>query len=138
MANGDQLNNEGKVLGVNLVVQGQLFNVDIGDAETHLAHLKVTLDILRENQLFAKLSKCTFGCTRISYLGHLISGQEVWADIEKLKAMMQWPIPKSLKALRGFLGLTSYYKRFVCGYGAIAAKLTSLLKKDNFSWDEET
>ncbi|KAF5450599.1 hypothetical protein F2P56_030933, partial [Juglans regia] len=98
---------------------------------------QVAFDILREHSLFAKLSKCSFGSPEISYLGHLISGQGVRADPDKLKAMLNWPIPKSLKALRGFLGLTGYYRRFVKGYGAIACKLTSLLKKDSFVWDDE-
>ncbi|KAF5477121.1 hypothetical protein F2P56_003793 [Juglans regia] len=88
-------------------------------------------------KLYAKLSKCDFGCMEIAYLGHLISGQGVRADLEKIKAILSWPPPKSLKALRGFLGLTGYYRRFVRGYGAVAAKLTSLLKKDNFTLDEE-
>ncbi|XP_040987722.1 uncharacterized protein LOC121235441 [Juglans microcarpa x Juglans regia] len=61
----------------------------------------------------------------------------VRADLEKIKALLSWPPPKYLKALRGFLGLTSYYRRFVKGYGAIAATLTSFLKRDSFTWDEE-
>lgn len=83
-------------------------------------YLQLTFDILRDNQLYATLSKCDFGCLEIAYLGHLISGQGVRADPEKIKVMLSWPPPKSLKVLRGFLGLTCYYQRFVRGYGAIA------------------
>jgi len=72
----------------------------------HLWHLELTLDILRKHQLYAKRSKCMFGCPEIDYLGHIISAEGVKANYAKLRAMVEWPIPKTLKALRGFLGLT--------------------------------
>lgn len=107
------------------------------DEETHLHHLKITFGILRQNQLFAKLSKCRFSSTEISYLGHLISAQGVKADPGKIKAMLECSTPHSVKSLRSFLGLIGYYRRFIRGYRSIATKLTSLLRKDNFKWDVE-
>lgn len=102
--------------------------------QEHLWHLEHTSKILRKHQLYAKRSKCRFGCAEIAYLGHLISDEGVKANGVKLKAMVEWPIPKFLKALRGFLGLTGYYQKFIKGYGTIVVVLTGLLKKNVFHW----
>jgi hypothetical protein len=110
-----------------------VYNANFND---HLIHLKTTLEVLRTHQMFAKKSKCRFGCSEIKYLGHLISTERVKADGKRLIAMVEWPKPKSLKALRGFLGLTGYYRKFIRGYGSIVAPLTDLLKKNAFAWNE--
>ncbi len=81
--------------------------------QEHLQHLNLSLDVLRAHQLFVKKIKCKFGCAEFNYLGHLISAKGVKADGKKLIAMVEWPRPKSLKALRGFLGLTGYCHKFV-------------------------
>ncbi|XP_042984690.1 uncharacterized mitochondrial protein AtMg00860-like [Carya illinoinensis] len=107
------------------------------DEAAHLTHLRLTLEKLRENQLCAKFSKCNFCCVEISYLGHVISAHGVKADPGKIWAMIEWPTPPSLKSSRGSLGFTGYYWRFIKGYRSIAAKLKSLLRKDNFKWDVE-
>ena len=105
--------------------------------DVHLIHLRTVLSILLSNQLYAKQSKCVFGCGEVEYLGHLISVEGVRTDPRKTEAMQQWPTPRSVKVLRGFLGLTGYYKKFIQHYGIIAAPLTTLLKRDAFQWTSQ-
>ncbi|WVY94508.1 hypothetical protein V8G54_033596 [Vigna mungo] len=73
----------------------------------------------------------------VDYLGHTVSGKGVTMNKDKIKAVMQWPVPTNLKQLRGFLGLTGYYRRFIRQYASIAEPLTNLLKKDCFIWTDE-
>nr|XP_009801581.1 PREDICTED: uncharacterized protein LOC104247310 [Nicotiana sylvestris] len=95
-------------------------------------YIKV-LEILRAEQL----SKCSFGQPKVDYLGHIFTGEGVSTDPSKIEAMSKWPIPKSVKALRGFLGLIGYYRRFIKSYGAISKPLTNLLRKNAFQWNSE-
>ena len=73
----------------------------------------------------------------MEYLGHVVSDQGVAVDHMKVKTMLEWPTPKSIKGLRGFLGLTSYYRKFIKNYGKKAKLLTDLLKKGAFGWNED-
>jgi hypothetical protein len=77
--------------------------------EEHISHLKQVLETLKTNQLYAKRSKCTFAEPQVEYLGHIISAEGVATNPKKTQAVQEWPIPKSIKKLRGFLGLTGYY-----------------------------
>ncbi|XP_026451768.1 uncharacterized protein LOC113352115 [Papaver somniferum] len=71
---------------------------------------------------------------QLEYLGNLISANGVATDPEKISATQIWPLPTNLKQLRGFLGLTRYYRRFINNYGTISKPLTDMLKKDAFHW----
>ncbi|KAL5550230.1 hypothetical protein UlMin_000406 [Ulmus minor] len=105
--------------------------------ESHQQHMALVLGILQANSLYANQKKCEFGRTQVAYLGHIIFGQGVAANPSKIQAMISWPTPTNLKALRGFLGLTGYYRKFVAGYARIASPLTDQLKKDRFGWNPE-
>ncbi|XP_022007185.1 uncharacterized protein LOC110906345 [Helianthus annuus] len=104
----------------------------------HLQHLALTLQLLRDHHLVAKMSKCVFGQSQVAYLGHIISAQGVSVDPSKIDAILQWPTPSSVKDVRAFLGLTGYYRRFIRHYATIAGPLTDLLCKDAFTWNETT
>jgi hypothetical protein len=100
----------------------------------HLRHLRVVLEELQRHQLFLKRTKCAFGATTVGYLGHVISEAGIAMDPAKVQAIRDWPTPRSARAVRGFLGLTGYYRKFVHHYGTVATPLTALLKKEGFSW----
>ena len=69
--------------------------------------------------------------------GYIVSAAGVAMDPSKVAAVDSWPQPRTLRALRGFLGLSGYYRKFIAGYGAIAAPLTALLKGTSFSWTDD-
>jgi hypothetical protein len=102
------------------------------DLESHEQHLRITLELLRKNKLFARMSKCKFGCEEVEYLGYVIFASRVKADYGKIKAMVEWPFPKTLKSLRGFLGLTGCYRKFIKGYGSFARPFDSYVKEKFF------
>ncbi|XP_070001913.1 putative mitochondrial protein AtMg00860 [Nicotiana tabacum] len=103
----------------------------------HLEHLKLVFKLLTEHRLYAKRSKCSFAQEQVEYLGHVIIGDGVSTNRDKVEAMVNWPKPSSIKSLRGFLGLTGYYRRFIQSYAIICKPLTSLLKKGGFIWSIE-
>ena len=102
--------------------------------EDHLLHLQEAFSILLKNQLYVKKQKCAFGQCTVEYLGHLVSREGVSVDPTKIKVILEWPAPTTVKQLRGFLGLTGYYRKFVPGYGKICQPLYQLTKKDSFFW----
>eukprot|EP00253_Pinus_taeda_P026215 PITA_26215 len=106
--------------------------------EEHKEHLRMVLQTLREHQLYAKFSKCDFFKEEIQYLGHVITKEGIAVDPEKIRTIMEWPIPKDVADIRSFMGLAGYYRRFVESFSRIAYTITSLQKKGKvFKWTAE-
>ena len=71
------------------------------------------------------------------YLGHIIGKDGVKVDLEKIMAILYWPSPKNITELRGFIGICTYYIKFVKGFSKLTTPITDLTKKDDFQWDED-
>nr|GEW78390.1 retrotransposon-related protein [Tanacetum cinerariifolium] len=104
--------------------------------EDHLTHLQVVFTILVANNLCVKESECRFGVSQVDYLGHIISEKGVAVDPTKIQVVLNWPTPANQKGIRGFLGLSGYYRKFIRHYGSIATPLTQLLSNEGFKWNE--
>ncbi|XP_027905778.1 uncharacterized protein LOC114165330 [Vigna unguiculata] len=105
--------------------------------EEHADHLRVVLKILRDHQLYGKLSKCEFWLEEVQFLGHVISAKGIAVDPAKIETVLKWERPKTVTEVRSFLGLAGYYRRFVGRFSKKVNPLTQLIRKDQpFSWTE--
>eukprot|EP00731_Ephydatia_muelleri_P011862 Em0006g756a len=106
----------------------------------HLVHIREVLSRLQGAGLTAKPSKCHFGMLECTYLGHVVGKGVVQPEPSKVQAVMNFPIPSTKTQVRGFLGLTGYYRRFIPNYAAMVAILTDLTKKSasvQVQWSEK-
>jgi hypothetical protein len=103
--------------------------------EGHEEHLCLSLKKLRENRLYAKLSKCEFWMNQVAFLGHVILKGGISVDPSKVQDVLSWNVPTSVSDNRSFLGLARYYQRFTKGFSKISKPMTELLKRDKkFEW----
>ena len=105
--------------------------------EEHWKHLRWALDRLREAKLYGRLHKCEFLKDQVEYLGFEVSPRGVQASPGKVRANIDWPRPKGVHDVRSFLGLASYYRRFVRGFSEMARPLTALTKA-GVEWEWST
>ena len=106
--------------------------------DDHLKHLKLTFKVLFENQFVLKLSKCFFAQSQVEYLGHLVSHKGVEPLESKVLAIQQWPVPRTTKVVRSFLGLAGFYRRFIRQYATIAVPLVKATTKEPLQWNTDT
>jgi len=105
------------------------------DETTLMENTKRVLQRLRDNDLFLKPTKCEFNKTKVEYLGMIIEEGKVSMDPGKLRGIRDWPIPTTVKQVRGFLGFGNFYRRFIRHFSNLAKPLNDLLKKDQkFEW----
>jgi hypothetical protein len=106
--------------------------------EEHKKHLRLVLEKLRSNKLYAKFSMCEFWLTKVAFLGQVISAGGVLIDPSKVKDVLNWMPPMTALEIQSFLGLTGYYRRFIKDFYKIAKPMTKLLEKNKaFEWTAE-
>ncbi|KAJ9687788.1 hypothetical protein PVL29_016309 [Vitis rotundifolia] len=106
--------------------------------DEHINHLHCVLAVLRKEKLYANLKKCSFCMDKVVFLGYVVSAKGIEVDEENVKAIKEWPTPKSINEVRSFHGLASFYRRFVKDFSTLAAPLTEIVKKFvGFKWGSE-
>ncbi|XP_020978178.1 uncharacterized protein LOC110271546 [Arachis ipaensis] len=104
----------------------------------HEEHLRVVLQILKEQKLYAKLSKCEFWKEEVKFLDHVVSKGGLAVDPSKVEAVMEWERPTTVTEVISFLGLVGYYRRFIEGFSWIALPMMKLTRKEvPFVWTSE-
>jgi len=106
--------------------------------EEHAEHLRLVLGVLREKQIYVKLSKCEFWMDEVQFLGHVIFAQGIAMDPAKVDSVVKWGSPKSTIGIKSFVGLAGYYRRFIEGFSKIVVPLIQLTRKDHpFTWTDK-
>eukprot|EP00253_Pinus_taeda_P031869 PITA_31869 len=104
--------------------------------EDHVMHVRKVLDVLKKIQLFLKMSECEFGKNYLVYSGHIVGGGALRIDLAKIKAIVNWPTPKSITEVRSFLGAAQYWRKFISNFSSIAALMHAVTSvKRAFQWE---
>ena len=98
--------------------------------DQHLVRLRLVLDRLRQAGLKLSPIKCHFAKTQVNYLGHQVSKRGISTDPSKLAKVLDWPTPKTVKEVKAFLGIASYYRRFIDNFAHVASPLNKLTRKE--------
>lgn len=94
----------------------------------HEEHLRIILQLLRQEKLYAKESKCEFFKTKLKYLGHIVSNRGIEIDYNKVRKVREWPRPQTVRDVKSFIGFTGFFHRFILDYALIAIPLSNVLK----------
>ncbi|KAJ9547942.1 hypothetical protein OSB04_020485 [Centaurea solstitialis] len=106
--------------------------------EDHEQHLRLILELLKAEKLYAKFSKCEFWIREVHFLGHVVNKEGIHVDPAKIEAIKKWEAPKTPTEIQQFLGLAGYYRRFIANFSKITQPLTALTQKDKkFNWGEK-
>ncbi|GJU43888.1 putative reverse transcriptase domain-containing protein [Tanacetum coccineum] len=106
--------------------------------EEHVEHLRLVLELLKKDKLYAKFSKCEFWLREVQFLRHVINGNGIHVDPSKIEDVKNWKAPRTLTEVCSFLGLARYYRRFIKNFSKIAKSLTILTQNSKtFDWGEE-
>ncbi|GJW22657.1 putative reverse transcriptase domain-containing protein [Tanacetum coccineum] len=106
--------------------------------EEHANHLRIILELLKKEKLYAKFSKCDFWVRIVQFIGYLIDSQGLHINPAKIEAVKNWTSPTTPTEIRQFLGLASYYRRFIKDFSKIAKSLTELTQKNKkYIWGED-
>nr|GEX69678.1 putative reverse transcriptase domain-containing protein [Tanacetum cinerariifolium] len=106
--------------------------------QEHEEQLKLSSELLKKEQLYAKFSKCKIWVPKVQFLGHVIDSQGIHIDPTKIESLKDWACPKTTTEIRQFLGLAGYYQRLIEGFSKIAKSMTKLTqKKVMFDWGDK-
>ena len=105
-----------------------------------MGHVTQILEVLRKHKLYAKIQKCEFHKTSMTFVGYLVSAEGIGMDPAKVAAITEWPRPSSVREVQSFLGFANFYRKFIADYSGIASPLTNLtrkvVKRSRFTWSE--
>ena len=115
----------------DIIIFGQTFDV-------HKIRLEKVFSRIQTDNLKIQLSKCKFGLAAVKFLGHIVTADKIGVDHEKISTIQDWPLPQCLMQMRSILGLSIYYRRFIEGFGKIAAPFTKMLENNRpFMWEDD-